>query len=248
MRGARYVRQARQAAATHLMPTRSPTFSPARSAPSPSFATNPTPSWPPTWPSWVGCGKCAHCWVSPCGLAFPVWSLGPEPRWRRPCLREALTYTAHHDAVIRVAYAGMGELDQDFAWARLGRFDIPDGDGARARVVVDTGLVHLGNGDVGRPHLRIADQVQVRFWLNWRCQPGDRLVKRNRSDSTVFKIWDFGKGRPSPLLSRQLFPPSPQPATVLPLSPSATRLHELIGLDEVRHFLTVVERAYRTGR
>lgn len=46
--GAGNVRQVRQASEIHFMPTRSPTFTPTFSAPSPSFTMWPTPSCPPT--------------------------------------------------------------------------------------------------------------------------------------------------------------------------------------------------------
>ena len=56
----RDLRQARQAEDTHLMPTRSPSLAPALPVPFPTLTTNPTPSWPPTWPCCVADGRCAH--------------------------------------------------------------------------------------------------------------------------------------------------------------------------------------------
>lgn len=55
------------------MPTLSPTLMVLVSAPGPSLTTLPTPSWPPTCPAWVGCGRMAQLLV-----------MTPKSEWQTP--------------------------------------------------------------------------------------------------------------------------------------------------------------------
>lgn len=65
--------QASQIPDIHLIPTRSPSLTPEFSVPGPIFTILPMPSWPPTWPGWVGAGSMFHEFI-----------ITPMSEWQTP--------------------------------------------------------------------------------------------------------------------------------------------------------------------
>lgn len=97
--GVNNARHVPQTPATHLIPTRSPTLTCEFSHPGPSLTTTPTPSWPPTCPSWVGNGSGFHCSSTMCQMHSSGW-----------LIYNACTHGICHDAKIRVTNPGMSPV------------------------------------------------------------------------------------------------------------------------------------------
>lgn len=103
--GAENVRQVRQASAIHLMPTRSPTFTPTFSAPSPSFTMWPTPSCPPTWPACVG-GRCGH--YKRDDLSYLMSNFLPLPSVRRDYNAHVVYHFSRGQLALHFGDQGLG--------------------------------------------------------------------------------------------------------------------------------------------
>jgi len=77
-----------------------------------------------------------------------------------------------HDAQVAVADARVRQVDQDFARAGLGHVEVYDLGGDFARLIVDDGLVSLGEV-AGRTHFeqRMEDEVIREIWslVSLRC-------------------------------------------------------------------------------
>lgn len=156
------------------------------SVPGPSLTTVPTPSWPPTWPGWTGAGRIFHDDV-----------MTPKSEWH--CLVSRVwcrggSWAAYDAGVSAVgemsATCGMqcggvqGQCDvqvnEQLSRSGLGRVELNDLCADLARLVIDDGLVLLG--DLGSRHAVCGVFVGSDFLSGglWRGGEGEKRRIRQK--------------------------------------------------------------------